>query len=217
MGYNVLAVDLRAHGESDGVYSTAGYFEQHDVDAVINQLRALRPHETQELVLFGISLGAAVALGVANLRDDLDAIVLECPYSDFSHAVEAHGRIMNMPGEALQPLALKLAEWLSGATFAAMKPAALVRTAKCPVLVIHGCADELVSPQDMDAFAKGIAARDPALGIAEHWKIAGAGHVTGVCADPEEYRRKIAEFLEAATEASGNSRAPSPRSAQSAG
>src|SRR5690606_36813730 len=80
LGYGVLALDLRAHGESDGVSSTAGYFERHDVTEVINQFRAARPGETRSIVLFVMSLGAAVACAVAVDRDDLVGVVLESPF-----------------------------------------------------------------------------------------------------------------------------------------
>ena len=61
LGWNILAIDLRGHGESEGVHSTAGYFERHDVAQVINQFRAARPVATETLAIFGVSLGAAVA------------------------------------------------------------------------------------------------------------------------------------------------------------
>ncbi|MGC4030910.1 MAG: hypothetical protein QM754_04070 [Tepidisphaeraceae bacterium] len=38
-GWNVLAVDLRAHGESDGQDCTAGYFEREDLARLIDALR----------------------------------------------------------------------------------------------------------------------------------------------------------------------------------
>src|SRR5258706_11738867 len=60
MGYNVLAIDLRAHGESEGTQTTAGFFERHDLSQIIDQLRLQRPAATREIVLFGVSLGAAV-------------------------------------------------------------------------------------------------------------------------------------------------------------
>src|SRR5881394_598903 len=77
LGYHILAPDLRAHGESGGRESTGGYFERHDVDQVISQLRAERPAATRHVVLFGVSLGAAVAAAAAALRDDVAAVVLE--------------------------------------------------------------------------------------------------------------------------------------------
>ena len=48
LGYHILAFDLRAHGESEGAYSTAGYFERHDLNQLLNQLRAERPSETRQ-------------------------------------------------------------------------------------------------------------------------------------------------------------------------
>src|SRR5580658_2848382 len=60
MGFHILALDLRAHGQSEGVYCTAGFYERHDVSQVIDQLRAQRPEQTRQLALFGASLGGAV-------------------------------------------------------------------------------------------------------------------------------------------------------------
>ncbi len=90
LGYHILAIDLRAHGESEGRETTAGYFERHDLNQVLDQLRAARPSDTRTLVLFGISLGGAVALGTAETRDDIAAIVLDSPFTQYSHAVAAH-------------------------------------------------------------------------------------------------------------------------------
>jgi hypothetical protein len=57
LGWNVLAIDLRAHGESAGRFCTGGFFERDDVGQVIDQLRAARPEQTRQLALFGASLG----------------------------------------------------------------------------------------------------------------------------------------------------------------
>ena len=56
LGFAILAIDLRAHGESGGAYSTAGYWERHDLNQVLDQLKAARPAETRQILLFGISL-----------------------------------------------------------------------------------------------------------------------------------------------------------------
>src|SRR5205823_12336907 len=81
VGFHVLAVDLRAHGQSGGAFSTGGFFERDDIAQVLGQLRAARPGHSRQLVLFGVSLGAAVAAAAAAVaaagaaEGDVDAVV----------------------------------------------------------------------------------------------------------------------------------------------
>ncbi len=49
LGYNILALDLRAHGESGGTISSGGYWERQDVNQVLNDLRARYPTQTQHV------------------------------------------------------------------------------------------------------------------------------------------------------------------------
>ena len=55
-GFDVVAYDSRAHGESDGDVCACGFFEKHDLHRVLDGV-APGP-----IVLMGTSLGAAVAL-----------------------------------------------------------------------------------------------------------------------------------------------------------
>ena len=106
LGFNVLALDLRAHGQSEGRYSTGGFFERHDIDQIIDQLRAQQGPNAQRLVLFGVSLGAAVACACAVLRaqqnppGDIDAVILECPFPDYVRAIRSHARVLACPATA---------------------------------------------------------------------------------------------------------------------
>src|SRR5439155_18620469 len=106
LGWNILAIDLRAHGESGGVHCTAGYWERHDVSQVINQLRAAHERETATLVIFGVSLGAAVAVATTAMREhesngdgrragggDIAGLILESPYADYRLATAAHAQM----------------------------------------------------------------------------------------------------------------------------
>ena len=45
LGWNVLAVDLRAHGESGGVHTTGGFYERHDIAQLIAEFRRARAGE----------------------------------------------------------------------------------------------------------------------------------------------------------------------------
>lgn len=198
MGYNVLAIDLRAHGEADGTQTTAGYFERHDVSQVIDQIRAQRPDATRELILFGVSLGAAVAGATAAMRDDIDAVIMDCPYSDYPTAAQTHARVMGMPGPMFQRIAIALAEKMSGADLRECAPTRIIPTLACPLMVIHGAYDLFVDPVDMDAVEAATRSRPAELGPTVYWRAADTHHVLALRTDPAEFRRRVEEFLAAA-------------------
>ncbi|MAG59080.1 MAG: hypothetical protein CMJ83_22565 [Planctomycetes bacterium] len=92
-GYRVVAIDLRAHGDSDGDVTTFGLYEGRDLDAAIGYVERRWP--TAPIVGWGTSLGAA-AIVCASQRDRLAAIVLESPYESLREAYENRLR-MRLP------------------------------------------------------------------------------------------------------------------------
>jgi len=197
LGFNILAIDLRAHGESDGTESTAGYFERDDLNQVLDQFLAERAaSDARTLVLFGVSLGAAVALASAAIREsrDIAALVLECPFGDYRNAALEHGRVMKLPAPILQRIAIGLAQWMSGARFDEVRPIDLLARVDCPVMIIESCQDAYVSEDDKRALHQAMNARDSSL-KSTYLRIEDAGHVTGICADPESYRSQVEAFL----------------------
>jgi pimeloyl-ACP methyl ester carboxylesterase len=67
-GFNVVAYDSRAHGESGGEAATFGCFEKEDLRHVLDTLRP------GPIILVGSSLGAAVALQTAALDPRITAV-----------------------------------------------------------------------------------------------------------------------------------------------
>jgi pimeloyl-ACP methyl ester carboxylesterase len=195
LGWNILAIDLRAHGESGGKFTTAGVFEQHDLDQVINQLRATRPQQTGHLALLGISLGASVALMTAHRRDDIDAVVLECPFPTFRDAVKAHLRVFALPLETLSPIVFRIATWITGADMSQAEPRELLARVICPVMVIQSGDDLFVSQEQAQQIESALEARPAEAGQATHWLIPGAPHLFGLTVDPDEYIRRVGDFL----------------------
>ena len=192
LGYNLLVPDLRAHGESGGSVCTAGDRERHDVQQLIDRLRADRAEDTHELVLFGISMGAAVAGAVAAERDDIAAVVMESPYARFDDAALAHMELMGLPGRSLQRQALGLAQWLTNADFGAADPVKQIPKMNCPVLLIESGRDALLSPEDRAALESAVRLRGEGSGI---WTVDGAEHLMALYADPSAYQERLARFL----------------------
>ena len=200
MGYHVLAIDLRAHGRSGGRHTTGAFFERHDLSQVIDQIRAQRPTETQNLILFGVSLGAAVVGATAALRhrDGIDAVIMDCPYADYVSAAHTHAGVMGMPGPLFQRIAVAWAQRISGADFHACAPVKVIPTIACPLMVIHGADDLFIDKPDMDAVEAATRSRPPELGLTVYWRAADTHHVLAVRTDPNEFRLRIEAFLKAA-------------------
>ncbi|HWB54917.1 MAG TPA: alpha/beta fold hydrolase, partial [Tepidisphaeraceae bacterium] len=191
LGYHVLAVDLRAHGHSDGRDTTAGYFERHDISQVIDQLRTLRPGKTRQIILLGISMGAAVAAATANVRDDIAAIILDSPYAHFRQAARAHASHAGLPGDIFLRGGWNLAQWQTGAHFEEVDPVKTIPTARCPVMVISATKDLLVSPDEQAALQSAIHSRSDS---SEFWT-QDADHVLNLPSNPEEYLGRMRQFL----------------------
>lgn len=59
-GFNILMPDLRGHGDSEGQYTTMGYYESVDVIDWIKEIIKKDPDAL--IVLHGISMGAATVM-----------------------------------------------------------------------------------------------------------------------------------------------------------
>ena len=151
------------------------------------------PNETRTVVLFGVSLGAAVALATAQIRQDIEAVILESPYTTYRQAVLAHAKIQNLPGRLLWPAAIRLAKWISSARFEEVQPIDLILKVSCPVMVINAADDPFADPADSAALGHAVQRRGDPTSV--YWKVNGAKHVLSMAVDPDEYRQRIAAFI----------------------
>lgn len=136
-GYDVLLVDYRGYGQSSG--SIAGEAQLHaDVAAVYAWVAARYPEE--QIVLYGRSLGSGLAVRLAAERRPR-LLILESPF----YSLEAIAR-RQFP--FLPPFLLKypLRTW------------SWIGQVRCPVVIIHGTADEVVPFADGERLSASVTA-----------------------------------------------------------
>src|SRR3954470_21194605 len=83
-GFNVLALDYRGYGGSEGRPSLEGV--QLDIDAGMRTLLERRDVDPRRIILFGQSLGGALAIYYAahgEHRDRLRAVIADSAFSDY--------------------------------------------------------------------------------------------------------------------------------------
>lgn len=188
LGYNILAIDHRAHGESGGAYVTGGHFEKHDLSQVIDQIREQQPDTTRQLILFGVSMGSAIAAHTAAMRDDIDAVIFESWVGDFIFASHAHTNLMGLPGGFIGELSAHFAAWMTGANFRRDRAITALPKIKCPVLLILGTRDPFADLEETRRVAG-------AMPNVEMWLPPDVHHVLAMATDYEAYRKRIAGFL----------------------
>lgn len=195
LGFNCLLIDLRAHGESGGTITTGGALERDDLDVILNQIRRDRARQTSSVVLFGISLGGAVALACAARREDIDAVVTDSMFAAYDRAAHAHGRLIGAPLPKLLPLVTRWAEKRAKVSFAEARPLDTIGEVKCPVLLIHGEADPFVPADQVAALRAALESRGNSRDC--HWIVPDAAHVLSLAANADAYRGRLGSFVSA--------------------
>ncbi len=146
MGYNVLLLDFRAHGNSGGNTCTIGYKEAEDVKLAYD---FLKNKGEKNIVLWGISMGAAaIAHSIEEYHLQPSKVILEMPFATMENAVEGQVRLMHLPEE---PLSTFLTFWGGtehGFWAFSMKPDEYVKDIHCPVLMQVGLHDIRVTPEE---------------------------------------------------------------------
>jgi uncharacterized protein len=85
-GYRCVAFDHRAHGESGGRWTSFGYHERHDVEAVADMIGKRWP--SQPRAALAISMGAAALCFAGEASHAFDALIMESVYHDLARAFQ---------------------------------------------------------------------------------------------------------------------------------
>lgn len=124
-GYNTLMIDYRGYGESDGKPSEQGTYL--DAQAAWNYFTDNRKESPDRIILFGRSLGGAVAVELAT-RNTPAALIVESSFTSLTDIGKIHYPLLPV-------------RWILRYRYDSINKVSRIT---CPKLFIHGREDRLI-------------------------------------------------------------------------
>ncbi len=189
IGYNVVLVDLRAHGKSGGEYCTFGYYEKYDLQKVIDF--AFSKSAVRNIGIHGHSLGGAVALQTLALDNRLKFGIIESTFTTYEDVMLAYaGRLMGFKSRSLvQHIAEKSAH-IAHFEIDKIKPIECCKAITVPIFMEHGTADNRIPFEMGQQNFAALASKDKTF-----YTIENGGHVNIQGDGGVKYREALELFL----------------------
>lgn len=194
LNHNILLIDQRGCGKSEGNTITFGVKERKDALSWVKYLT--QRFEKAPIILVGVSMGGATALMVTDmdLPKNVACVVADCPYSSPKEIIKKVCRDRGMP-KFIYPIVTEGALLFGG--FNPSKHSAIrsCQNAKIPYLIIHGMNDGFVP------FYMAEQIYESGIGKKKLVAFENADHGTSYLSDPERYERIYKDFVKECLEA----------------
>ena len=190
MGFNVLAVDQRSHGKSEGHVISFGIMERHDCMSWVSYISERFGKDTP-IVLTGLSMGAAtVVMATAlPLPPNVICVLADCPYSSPKEIICKVCNDEGFPSTVAYPFIKLAAKVFGGFDLEAASAVHAAGESKIPILLLHGDDDRFV-PWDMS-----LKIHNSSNGCTELELFAGAGHGLSYTMWPKRYEQVCYDFF----------------------
>jgi fermentation-respiration switch protein FrsA (DUF1100 family) len=169
LGLSTYIIDYRGYGQSQGVISEQGSYL--DAEAAWDYLTQTRKIPAEQIIVFGRSLGAAIAAHIA-ANHLPGALILESAFTS----------VPDMAARLYPVLPVRL---LSRFQYNTKK---MLGSVSCPVLIIHSPDDEIIP------FENGLQLYDSARQPKELLRIRG-GHNEGFLVSSSRYSDGLSKFI----------------------
>jgi uncharacterized protein len=183
-GYGVLAWDFRAHGDSEGDFTSLGYYEVLDAKAALDY--ALAQPDVKHVGGWGGSMGGVTMIRSAAKYPEIEAIVADSAFPTMVDELN-----LRVPFPILRPLIRFFAEQQTGLNMNNVRPVddvALISPR--PIFVIQGMDDTMI-PSDSAQRIYDAAGEPKQL-----WTELDAGHLGMYSSHPDEYAEKVIGFFD---------------------
>lgn len=191
LGLNLLLIDQRAHGESEGRYITYGIHERHDCLSWARACYA-RFGSAHKLLLGGVSMGASTVLMASDLPlpPTVCGIIADCgfssPWDIIAHVMKSRYHLPQVPFLYLVDFYARLLARFSLREHSTRQS---IAQSELPLLLLHGTADRFV-PCEMTEQLYRICKDNASLVLVD-----GAGHGGSFLVDRARCTAALEMFL----------------------
>ena len=189
-GHNSLLIDQRAHGMSQGKTISFGINERKDCLSWV-RYAVERFGEDTEIVLSGVSMGAATVLMASDLGlpKNVKAIVADCGYSSPKAIINKVMRDSGLPDKLMYPFVWHGAMVFGKFNLTESSAVSAVSESDVPILIIHGGADDFVPCYMAEEIYKACRSEKKLL------IVPGAGHGMSYLVDKDLYEKTVKDFI----------------------
>jgi dipeptidyl aminopeptidase/acylaminoacyl peptidase len=183
-GYGVIAWDFRAHGRSEGEFTSLGYYETLDVKAALDF--ALAQPGVEHIGAWGGSMGAVTMIRATAQYPEIEALVADSPFAALEESMD-----LRIPIPVLRPLIRFFAEREAGVTVDRVRPIdEIERIHPRPIFLIQGMDDNMVSLDSAERLFE--AAGEPR----QVWTEKEVPHMNMYAFYKERYTKRVIKFFD---------------------
>lgn len=187
LGYNLLFVDNRAHGLSQGKYIGFGVLDSIDVNSWIDYLVTNMNQET--IILYGMSMGGATVMNAQNNKEK--AIIADCGFaSGYDEVAYQIKKMYHLPSFPLVPISNILLKLLAKYSLKDKEAYKSIKNYHNNLLIIHGGKDHFVPTGDAYKIFDNATCHKKIL------IVPGASHAKSYLKDSKLYEQTFKEFLD---------------------
>lgn len=190
MEHNVLLIDERAHGRSEGSTIAFGILERQDLLDWVHYAIDRFGKEVR-ILLYGVSMGGATVLMASDmdLPENVRGIIADCPYAKPLDVIEYVGKQTSFPSWLIKPFAILAARIYGGFDLLETDAVRAAANAKVPILIIHGEDDRYVPCYMSESVEKANPEK------VRRFTFPGAAHGISYLTDTARYHRIVREFV----------------------
>ncbi len=188
LGYSVMLVDFMGCGNSQGDFTSLGYYES---EQVVNCIHYLTSKSEKNIYLYGQSMGSvAILKALSENNVKVKGIILECPFASLLSTVKSRFKIMETPSFPLAELLVLWGGVQMDYNGFKHKPVDYAKNVHCPTLILHGLQDNRVSRKEIEDIYKQLPSVNKSI---EYFT--DSGHENYLKKYKNEWTKTVSNFL----------------------